>query len=91
MFSWLKDSRHDWGRIFFTNGLYIAVLLFGDRSQVTSKCDENKKKEALEAQPRVSPMFLPYFGRLLWGNMEPIYATKKQNLSLATTSVSVLQ
>ena len=34
--------------------------LFSNRSQMTSKCGKNKKV-AHEAQPSVSPMFLPHF------------------------------
>ena len=36
------------------------VRLFSNRSQRTSKCGKNKKV-AHEAQPSVSPMFLPHF------------------------------
>ena len=38
----------------------IAVRLFSNRSQMTSKCGKNKKV-AHEAQPSVSLMFLPHF------------------------------
>ena len=36
------------------------MRLFGNRSQMTSKCGKNKKV-AHEAQPSVSLMFLPHF------------------------------
>ena len=43
-----------------TNRFQIAVRLFSNRSQVTSKCGKNKKV-AHGAQPSVSLMFLPHF------------------------------
>ena len=43
-----------------TNRFQVAVRLFSNRSQMTSKCGKNKKV-AHEAQPRVSLMFLPHF------------------------------
>ena len=43
-----------------TNRFHVAVRLFSDRSQMTSKCGKNKKV-AHEAQPSVSLMFLPHF------------------------------
>ena len=43
-----------------TNRFHVAVRLFGNRSQMTSKCGKNKKV-AHEAQPSVSLMFLPHF------------------------------
>ena len=42
------------------NRFHVAVRLFSNRSQMTSKCGKNKKK-AHEAQPSVSLMFLPHF------------------------------
>ena len=45
---------------YLTNRFHVAVRLFGNRSQMTSKCGKNKK-EAQEAQPSVSLMFLPHF------------------------------
>ena len=42
-----------------TNRFHVAVRLFSDRSQMTSKCKD--KKGALEAQPSVSLIFLPHF------------------------------
>ena len=46
--------------IYLTNRFHIAVRLFSNRSQMTSKCGKNKKV-AQEAQPSVSLMFLPHF------------------------------
>ena len=42
-----------------TNRFHVAVRLFSNRSQMTSKCGKNKKV-AHEAQPSVSLMFLPH-------------------------------
>ena len=49
--------------IYLTNRFHVAVRLFSNRSQMTSKCGKNKKV-AHEAQPSVSLMFLPHFGLL---------------------------
>ena len=46
--------------IHLTNIFQVAVRLFINRSQMTSKCGKNKKA-AHEAQPSVSLMFLPHF------------------------------
>ena len=43
-----------------TNRFHVAMRLFSNRSQMTSKCGKNKKV-AHEAQPSVSLMFLPHF------------------------------
>ena len=43
-----------------TNRFQVALRLFSNRSQRTSKCSKNKKV-AHEAQPSVSLMFLPRF------------------------------
>ena len=43
-----------------TNRFQVAVRLFSNRSQMTSKCGK-KKKVAHEAQPSVSLMFLSHF------------------------------
>ena len=45
---------------YLTNRFHVAVRLFSNRSQMTSKCGKNKKV-AHEAQPSVSLMFLPHF------------------------------
>ena len=45
---------------YLTNRFQVAVRLFSNRSQMTSKCGKNKKV-AHEAQPSVSLMFLPQF------------------------------
>ena len=42
-----------------TNRFHVAVHLFSNRSQITSKYCKNKKV-AHEAQPSVSLMFLPH-------------------------------
>ena len=46
--------------LYKTNRFQVAVRLFSNRSQMTSKCGKNKKV-AHEAQPSVSLMFLPHF------------------------------
>ena len=46
--------------IHLTNRFQVAVHLFINRSQMTSKCGKNKKV-AHQAQPSVSLMFLPHF------------------------------
>ena len=43
-----------------TNRFHVAVRLFINRSQMTSKCGKNKKGTR-EAQLSVSLMFLPHF------------------------------
>ena len=45
---------------YLTNRFHVAVRLFSNRSQVTSKCGKNKKV-AHKAQPSVSLMSLPNF------------------------------
>ena len=47
-------------KFYLTNRFHVAVLLFSSRSQMTSKCDKNKKV-AHEAQPSVSLVFLLHF------------------------------
>ena len=47
------ETRHH-----LTNRFHVAVRLFSNRSQMTSK---KNKKVAREAQPSVSLMFLPHF------------------------------
>ena len=51
--------------IYLTNRFHVAVRLFSNRSQMTSKCGKNKKV-AREAQPSVSLMFLPHFDVLCY-------------------------
>ena len=46
--------------IILTNRFQVAVRLFSNRSQMTSKCGKNKKV-AHEPQASVSLMFLPHF------------------------------
>ena len=45
--------------LYLTNRFHVAVRLFSNRSQMTSRCGKNKKV-AHEAQPSVSLMFLPH-------------------------------
>ena len=47
-------------RLYLTNRFQVVVLLFSNRSQMTSKCGKNRKV-AHEAQPSMSLMFLPHF------------------------------
>ena len=51
---------HAFSMVYLTNRFHVAVRLFNNRSQMTSKCGKNKKV-AHEAQPSVSLMFLPHF------------------------------
>ena len=46
--------------IHLKNRFHVAVHLFSNRSQMTSKCGKNKKV-AHKAQPSVSLMFLQHF------------------------------
>ena len=46
--------------VYLTNRFQVAMHLFSNRSQMTSKCGKNKKV-AHKAQPSVSLMFLPHF------------------------------
>ena len=52
--------------LYLTNRFHVAVRLFSNRSQMTSKCGKNKKV-AHEAQPSVSLMFLLFFLTALLG------------------------
>ena len=45
---------------YLTNRFHVAVCLFSNRSQMTSKCGKNKKV-AHDSSPSVSLMFLPHF------------------------------
>ena len=53
-------ANHSNGCHCLTNRFDVAMHLFSNRSQMTSKCGKNKKM-AHEAQPSVSLMFLPHF------------------------------
>ena len=46
--------------IYLTNRFHVAVRLFRNRSQMTSKCRKNKEV-AHEPQTSVSLLFLPHF------------------------------
>ena len=54
------SNRPQVSMVYLTNRFHVAVRLFSNRSQMTSKCGKNKKV-AHEAQPSVSLMFLPHF------------------------------
>ena len=47
-------------QVYLTNRFQVAVRLFSNRLQMTSKCGKNKKL-AHEAQLSVSLMLLPHF------------------------------
>ena len=73
--------------------LDVAVHLFSDRLQMTSKDGENKEV-AHEVQPNVSLMFLPHFDVLCWsftvqthGNMKSFwfFYDKKSEMFLRVT------
>ena len=55
-----RSERAAVSAIYLINRFQVAVRLFGNRSQMTSKCGKNKKV-AHEAQPSVSLTFLPHF------------------------------
>ena len=55
-----KEAKGNSEMVYLTNRFHVAVRLFSNRSQMTSKCGKNKKV-AHEAQPSVSLMFLPHF------------------------------
>ena len=46
--------------VYLTNRFHVAMCLFSNRLQMTSKCGKNKKV-AHKAQPSVSLMSLPHF------------------------------
>ena len=60
--------------LYKTNRFQVAVRLFSNRSQMTSKCGKNKQV-AHKAQPSVSLMFLPHFWRPLWSITEQTCVT----------------
>ena len=60
-FTWKKwRSSNTLFNIDLTNRFHVAVRLFSNRSQKTSKCGKNKKV-AHKPKPSVSLMFLPHF------------------------------
>ena len=76
MFLWGMNQW--WNDIWLTNRFHVAVRLFSNRSQMTSKCGKNKKV-AHEAIAECVTDVLTTFWRLLWsvteqthGNMESI-------------------
>ena len=66
--------------LYLTNRFQVAVRLFSNRSQMTSKCGKNKKM-AHKAQPSVSLMFLAHFD---------IICDLLQNRHMATWNLFVL-
>ena len=56
----VKQFAYVISMLHLTNRFHVAVRLFSNRSQMTSKCGKNQKV-AHEAQPSVSLMFLPRF------------------------------
>ena len=50
---WQKTMNHTFSMVYLTNRFRVAVRLFSNRSQMTSKCGKNKKV-AHEGQPSVS-------------------------------------
>ena len=61
--------------VYLTNGFHVAVRLFSNRSQMTSKCGKNKKV-AHEAQPSVSLMCAFFFA---CGGAEGSNTNKKES------------
>ena len=60
--------------LYKTNRFQVAVRLFSNRSQMTSKCGKNKQV-AHKVQLSVSLMFLPHFWHPLWSITEQTCAT----------------
>ena len=65
-----KVPAYHW--ICLTNRFQVAVRLFSNRSQMTSKYGKNKKV-AHEAQPSVSLMFLQHNRRMATWNLFVLY------------------
>ena len=59
---WKRKKHRDsmFPCFYLTNRFKVAMCLFSNRSQMTSKCGKNKKV-AHKVQPSVSLMFLPHF------------------------------
>ena len=85
--------------VYLTNTFHVAMHLFNNRSQITSKCDKNKKV-AHEAQPSVSLMFLPHFDvfcdlllnrRMATWNLFVLYNKEAKVINGDVIYVSVLQ
>jgi len=89
------ESSLHLGAGLLTNRFHVAVRLFNDRSQMTSKCGKNKKV-AHEAQPSVSLMFLPHFWLLClakncdWFKVKIQKIQNKYELSAVIIYASVL-
>ena len=78
-----------------TNRFQVALRLFSNRSQRTSKCSKNKKV-AHEAQPSVSLMFLPHFDvlcdlllnrRTATWNLFVLYNKELEKVLMMTSSI----
>ena len=83
---WNKKAFFPYILIFLlykTKRFHVAVRLFSNRSQMTSKCGKNKKV-AHEAQPSVSLMFLPHFDVLCDLLLNRCTATWKLFVKLST-------
>ena len=81
--------------IYLTNRFQVAVRLFSNRSQMTSKRGKNKKV-AQTAQPSVSLMFLPHFNvlrdlllnrRTATWNLFVLYNKELEKVLMMTSSI----
>ena len=78
-----------------TNRFQVALRLFSNSSQMTSKCGKNRKV-AHEAQPSVSLMFLPHFDvlcdlllnrRTATWNLFVLYNKELEKVLMMTSSI----
>ena len=71
LYFWQSQLFYDWRQVKKSRAnnkwLHIAMCLLSNRSKITSKCGENKKKKKVTHEPQVSAVW-----RLLWlhGNIE---------------------
>ena len=81
--------------IYLTNRFQVAVRLFSNRSQMTSKRGKNKKV-AQTAQPSASLMFLPHFNvlrdlllnrRTATWNLFVLYNKELEKVLMMTSSI----
>ena len=81
--------------IYLTNRFQVAVRLFSNRSQMTSKRGKNKKV-AQKAQPSGSLMFLPHFNvlrdlllnrRMATWNLFVFYNKELEKVLMMTSSI----
>ena len=84
----IKFSRGN----YVTNRFHVALRLFSNRSQMTSKCGKNKKWDTRQ-QPIVSMMFLPHFDvlcdlllnrRTATWNLFVLYSRETRKVQLTT-------